>query len=91
MSPDAAAQWLGDANPDDGLFEVLPENWDIVMTFMRLQTQWKHGAMGGTLGLDYPGVESALRMMELWGRRGELFDGIQIMEAAALPLLNPKQ
>lgn len=61
------------------------------MLFLRVQTQWKQGPMGGAIGLDYPGVESAIRLSGLWRRRTELFEGLQAMEAAALPLLNPRQ
>jgi hypothetical protein len=70
-------------------FEVLPENWEAVRIFSRLGSQWKIGAFGGFIGLDYPALESALRMMRILpSRRPGLFESIQIMEAAALEVLN---
>lgn len=67
---------------------MLPENWDTLLLFLALATQWRIGGMGGFLGLDYSAVESTLRLMGLWRRRAELFSGLQVMERAALPVLN---
>lgn len=67
-------------------FEVDPDNWDIVMFFMRVQTQWRAGYAGPT-GLDYTAVESTFRMLEIEDRR-EIFEGLQIMEAAALKVFS---
>ena len=67
--------------------EVWEENWEAVDAFLRVQTQWKIGSMGGYMGLDYAGVESALRMLNS-SNVTELFVKIQIMEFAALPVLN---
>ena len=39
-------------------------------------------------GLDYPAAESTLRMMGKWKKAAEIFDGLRIMESAALPILN---
>jgi hypothetical protein len=39
-------------------------------------------------GLDYTAVESVLRLMGHWAKRQEIFESLQIMEAAALPVLN---
>lgn len=68
-------------------FEVWPENWEAVQLFLRVQTQWKIGAFGGFMGLDYSGVEAAFRMMKVPNTE-EMFDTIQAMEIAALPVLN---
>lgn len=67
--------------------EVWEENWEAVDAFMRVQTQWKIGSMGGYMGLDYSGVEAALRMLNV-SNTAELFGKIQVMEFAALPVLN---
>lgn len=67
-------------------FEVWDENWDIVMMFLRLQTQW-NVVMGGFTGLKY----EALRWMcDLYSVEDPktMLEGIQIMEAAALQELN---
>lgn len=44
-------------------------------------------------GLDYPAVEVILRLKGIKGKAAtEVFEGVQVMEAAALPILNkPKK
>jgi hypothetical protein len=74
-------------------FEIERENWDTLLVFLALQTQWRREipAMSGQMiwhGLDYPAMESTLRMMGHWKKAGEIFDGLRIMESAALPILN---
>jgi hypothetical protein len=78
---------------DDGPCEVWEENWDTLMVFLALQTQWRREipAMSGQMiwhGLDYPAMESTLRMMGHWKKSAEIFEGLRIMESAALPILN---
>lgn len=72
------------------VFEVFEENWPAVEIFLRLATQWRLGAMGGVFGLDYTAVEAVLRMLRTDNPR-EIFDSIQVMEYAALPVLNEKK
>jgi hypothetical protein len=43
--------------------------------------------MGGVTGLDYAGVDVVLRARRAGSRR-RAFDDLQLMERAALPLLN---
>lgn len=76
-----------DEDDDDGKFGVWEENAEIVDVFLRLETQWRIGPMGNVLGLNYPSVESLLRLMRV-RQKTEVFNGLQIMERAALPLLN---
>lgn len=57
---------------------------------MAVQTQWRIGGMGGFFGLDYSAVEAAIRMLEIDNPR-EVFAKIQVMEFAALPVLNRKR
>ncbi len=58
---------------------------------MSLQTQWRIAPMGGYLGLDYPGVAAALgTVVRARSRRRRLFLDLQVMERAALPLLNAR-
>jgi hypothetical protein len=57
--------------------------------FLRLFSQWRIGPMGGFLGLEYAGVETLLRI-ERVRRRAEMFAKLQVMERAALPVLNEK-
>lgn len=65
------------------------------MVFLSCQTQWNKvfAGMDGTLiwhGLNYQAVESVMRMMGHWKKAGELFEGLRLMEATALPLLNKR-
>ena len=69
-------------------FEVLEENWPVVALFMRLQTQWVP-SMGGLLGLNYQSVEFLLRIEGIENQR-ELLADLQVMEIAALQVLNSK-
>lgn len=76
---------------DDGepSFAVWPENVHTLGLFRACHTQWRVGAMGGVLGLDYAGVEVVLRMMRV-KKRNQVFGDLQVMEAAALPILNER-
>lgn len=69
-------------------FEVWPENWPTVVMFMRLQTQWTP-SMGGVLGLNYQSVEFLFRIEGVENQREMLAD-LQIMEGAALQIMNTK-
>jgi hypothetical protein len=79
---------LPDEEPDeDTRFEVFPENWEAAQLFLRLFSQWRVGSMGGFLGLEYPGVEVVLKRARA-SDPDDIFVKIQIMEQAALPVLN---
>ena len=67
-------------------FEVWEENWDIVMMFLRLQTQWSV-TMGGYVGLRYESLQWLCGLYSVQDTRAML-EGIQVMEAAALKRLN---
>lgn len=77
-----------ESKPKD--FEIWPENWKAVEVFMRLHTQWKYGAMGGVIGLDYSSLPFIFEMLEVDNKK-ETFQSIQIMENAALEVLNEKR
>jgi len=75
----------------DPPFAVWPENTRAVDLFLACRTQWRVGAMGGVFGLDYPGVDVVMNMNRVRNRR-RTFSDLQVMEAAALPILNePKE
>ena len=79
------------AQPEEDVCWVYEENWQSVLFFFALQTQWKIGGMGGYIGLDYAGVEAAMRLNEIpRSKRKALFADIHIMEAAAMKVLNKK-
>lgn len=69
-------------------FEVWDDNWDIVMMFMRLQTQW-NVTMGGYVGLQYEALRWLCDLYSVEDQR-TMLEGIQIMEAAALEALNER-
>lgn len=64
-------------------FEVDPENWETVMLFLRIQTQWIQGP-GGATGLNYLAVFATMDRLKVQDPEGALFEGLQIMERAAL-------
>ena len=69
-------------------FEVLEENWPVVSMFMRLQTQWVP-SMGGLLGLNDQSVQFLFKIEGIENQQEMLAD-LQVMELAALQVLNTK-
>ena len=67
-------------------FEVWEENWPAVEMFLRCQTQWRT-TMSGVCGLDYTAVQWLFRLYEVKDPPAVLED-LQIMEAAAMKILN---
>jgi hypothetical protein len=65
-------------------FEVDPDCWETLMTWLRVQTQWRTGA-SGVIGLDYVAVDVVLRR---YRASDDVFEGLQIMERAALREMN---
>jgi len=70
---------------------VWEENWESLMMFLRMQTQW-NVTMGGYVGLKYEVLLGAGGLMSLYDVENprELLEDIQVMEAAALAELNKK-
>ena len=61
------------------------ENWEAVMMFLKIQTQWRVG-MGGIIGLDYTSV---IEMIKLYKDKPlDLMESIQVIEASILKTLN---
>ena len=69
-------------------FEEWEENWEIVMMFMRMQTQW-NASMGGVTGLNYSSLDYLCRLYSVKDPVS-LFEGIQVMEVTALASLNKR-
>jgi hypothetical protein len=65
-------------------FDVHPENWDTVMMFQRVQTQWIYGPTGHRLGLRYEGIEPIMRAQVQRKERPAMWDRLQFMEAVVL-------
>ena len=81
---------LSDEAHEDEAFEVWPENWRAFELFLACRTQWRFGPQGGVLGLDYAGVAALFRMKRVKDQDTMLAD-LQVMEAAALEVLNEKR
>ena len=91
---DAAAFGLNLPQPkkkesDD--FEVWDDNWDIVMMFLRMQTQWTV-SMAGYVGLKYEVLLVSGGLFDLYDveNRREVLEGLRIMESAALTEFSKK-
>jgi len=67
-------------------FEVWPDNWPAVEMFLRCQTQWRT-TMSGVFGFDYSAVEWLFRLYEVKDQAA-VFEDLQVMEAAAVKILN---
>lgn len=66
--------------------EVWPENWQIMLVFIDMLSQWNVG-MNGVIGLRYEAMPMVLQVHGIKPDR-DLFDGIRVMERAALHELN---
>ena len=66
--------------------EVFDENWDVVMMFLRMQTQW-NVVMGGFTGLKYEVLRWLCDLYSVEDPKAML-EGVRVMEAAALQVLN---
>ena len=69
-------------------FVVWEENWEIVIMFTRLTTQW-NVSMSGVIGLKYEVLELFCRLYLVDDAKAML-EGIQTMERTALKVLNEK-
>lgn len=70
-------------------FEVWEENWEAVMMFLRMQTQW-NVSMNGLVGLNYQALETLIRLYHV-KEPVELFERVQVIERAALVKMNSKR
>lgn len=79
-----------DEDQEDDRFPVYPENWQTAQVFRELNLCWRVDSLTGHyLGLDRPSIESTLRLMQIESKRHlEIFEGLRVMEHAALEILN---
>lgn len=73
-------------------YEVWEENWESLMMFLRMQTQW-NVAMTSFIGLKYEvlfGANGLMRLYDIENPR-DLLEDIQVMEAEALKELNKRE
>lgn len=80
-------QTLPDTDIDFGVWE---ENADTVVMFMRLQTQWNIVPGGVFLGLNYQAAEVLFRIHKV-NDRAAMMNDLQLMEIAALNVLNARE
>ncbi len=68
---------------------MIDENWDIVMMFLRMNTQWEM-SFGGVVGLKYEVLLLAGGLFDLYNveNRQEMLEGLQLMESVALIEIN---
>lgn len=83
---DIEAQVQAHSAPEPTDFEVHEDCWESVLFFLRVQTQWVcRGMDGARAGLNYAGVEAAMRMDGVKrARQSALLDDLQLMERAVL-------
>lgn len=79
-----------DEQDESDAFLVWPENWDCVMVFISLGALWRVDGMSGRYsGVGRGDIESTLRLMGIEpGRHHQILEEFQIMERAALEVLN---
>ena len=73
-------------------FEVFEDNWDIVMMFLRCQTQW-NTTFGGVVGLKYEVLLLDGGLFDLYDvdNRKEMLEGLQLMEQVVLTEFNKEK
>lgn len=69
-------------------FEVYEDNFEAVMLFLRLGTQWVTDN-GCFIGLNYGSVEALFRMAKVENQL-EMLDSLRVMEIAAINLRNSR-
>jgi len=90
LEKDAAAFGIALPEPEpEPDFEVLPENWDALTLFLKVQTQWRT-TMGGVIGLDYASVISTAKLYE-YENLGSVLQDLQVIEVAALAEMNKEK
>ena len=67
------------------------ENWETVLMFLRMQTQWSM-SFSGVVGLKYEVLLSAGGLFDIYNveNRREMLEDLKIMEHAALIEMNKK-
>ena len=75
----------------DDNFEVWEENWEAVMMFLRMQTQWTT-SMAGYVGLKYEVLLGSGGLFDLYNveDRRDVLERLQVLEATALSELRKR-
>lgn len=86
----APAELLDNVQPKDVELIVFEENWEAVELFHKLSTQWVWGSAGGAFGLNYQSLDLLFKLYKT-RKRQAVFEQLQIMELAALQVLNERE
>jgi hypothetical protein len=89
-APAELIEQIKSQSQDEAVFEVDPDNWETLMTFLLVQTQWVVSSSGSILGLNYQSVDFVFKMYEVAKPR-EIFDGLRIMEAEIMRIKNSEK
>ena len=78
--------------PDGATYEEWDENWETVLMFLRMQTQW-NTTMAGYLGLKYDVLLMSGGLFDLYciDDRAAMLEDLQVMESAALSELSKSE
>ena len=70
----------------------MEDNWEIVMMFLRIQTQWNM-SFGGVVGLKYEVLLLDGGLFDLYhvDNRQEMLEGLQLMEIVAIKESNKEK
>jgi hypothetical protein len=81
---EAAAYGLTVEEASGPAVEIWPDNLETVNVFIAMMTQWRTGYAGAT-GLDYAALPSVMQFCGVARKaRADVFDGLRVMESAAL-------
>lgn len=70
--------------------ECWPENWTTVHIFADMMSQWNVG-MSGVIGMRYEALPLVMELHGIVGeQRREVFDGLGVMERAAITKINKR-
>ena len=70
---------------------IWPDNVTTANVFVAMSTQWRIGVSGPS-GLDYNALPVVMRMSGVRSvERADVFNGVQVMEDAALALIRSKR
>lgn len=79
-----------DEPPAERDTEVWPDNWPVLLVFSDLMSQWNAG-MNGVIGLRYEALPLVLKLHGIKRKRQrEVFDGLRVMESAAITEINKR-
>ncbi len=71
-------------------FEVLPENAASLDVFLRMATQWVVAPMGGAVGMNYASLRWIMELTVPAVRHVRTLEDLQVMERAALEVINAR-